>query len=72
MAKGPYEVLASLCNTVEATGGLIALEDGAFAPVGDPDWIDLADVYLAACEVVGRTPKIDVELEGDESEEEGA
>lgn len=51
-------VLADLCDTIEATGGVRREASGHVAPVADPDWIDLGEAYLAACEVLGRKPKI--------------
>lgn len=50
--------LDRLCSTIEATGGVITFKDGNCAPEGDPEWIDLGDAYLAACEALGRKPKI--------------
>jgi len=56
------KVLADLCDTIDAAGGLEHADDddvnGRLVPVGDPDWIDLAEVYLAACDVLGREPLI--------------
>ncbi len=54
MAKGPNEVLASLCDTIENTGGVFEDSGGRLALVADPDWFDLADVYDAACGVLDR------------------
>lgn len=48
----PYDVLKQLLSTIEATGGLIAHGDGTLGCAGDPDWIDLADVALAAKRVL--------------------
>lgn len=47
-----------LISTIEATGGVIAYENGTFGPVGDPDWIDLGDAYVSACQEAGREPRI--------------
>jgi hypothetical protein len=38
-----------LIETINATGGLTSLESGLYAPVADPDWIDLAEAYFQAC-----------------------
>jgi hypothetical protein len=35
-------------EAINATGGITKLE-GFYAPVADPDWTDLAEVYLVAC-----------------------
>ena len=53
-----YGGLHLLVSTVEAAGGLIKPAEGALFPKGDPDWLDLADAYLAACEDLGIEPKI--------------
>lgn len=58
MFENPKTSAERLIATVESTGGLIAYPDGTFAPCADPDWIDLADAYLAACSETGRQPKI--------------
>ncbi len=50
--------LASFCSTIEATGGVMKLEDGLHAPVGDENWIDLGEAYLDACLALDRLPKI--------------
>jgi len=38
-----------LIDAINNTGGLVALPKGLYAPVADPEWIDLAGVYLQAC-----------------------
>lgn len=43
-----------LIDTIDATGGIIAYNDGTFAPVGEPDWIDLGDTYLTAGTAIGK------------------
>lgn len=57
----PEGALEELANTVEAAGGLVRNQDGAWTPVGDPTWVDLAYAYLSACQVLGRRPLIDEE-----------
>ena len=47
-----YEVLKKLLSTIEAPGGLISFPDGTCGCAGDEDWIDLADVALAAKKVL--------------------
>jgi hypothetical protein len=50
-------VLKRLTQVIESTGGVIEESSGTISGcVGDPDWMDLADVYLAACDALGRTP----------------
>ena len=63
----PREALDALIATIEATGGCVRDEGGFLAPAGEPDWIDLADAYLAACAALGRTPLV----EGPEEAEDG-
>lgn len=51
--------LKGLIDTVDTTGGLVEVgDDGSLAPAGDPSWLDLADVYIDACEALGLKPKI--------------
>jgi len=52
------DALKRLVDTIDATGGVVRFPDGFYAPVGDLDWIDLADAYLAACAALGQRPKI--------------
>jgi len=40
----------------ENTGGL---ENDGVSPVGDPEWIDLGDVYIKACAALDRKPMIE-------------
>ena len=49
--------LKRFIRTVEAVGGLERV-DGELRPVGDPEWLDLADAYVAACAVIGKAPVI--------------
>lgn len=51
-----------LVSTIEATGGLVAYRDGTHAPLGDRDWIDLGDAYIAACAELKREPVIGEDL----------
>ncbi len=58
MLGDPAEVLAKFVDTIEATGGVIAKENGTLVPVCDEDWIDLGGVYEDACLVLGRKMKV--------------
>lgn len=51
-------VIDKLIRTVEATGGVEKNEDGTYSPLADPDWLDLGDTYIEACEAIGREPKV--------------
>jgi hypothetical protein len=44
----------ALVATIDATGGIERNEDGTDSPMGDPDWIDLADAYNAARAAIAR------------------
>jgi hypothetical protein len=58
-AAGPMRAaLTALVSTIDATGGVLVDENGAAAPCGDEDWLDLADAYLKACAALGRAPLI--------------
>jgi hypothetical protein len=59
--------LDNFIRTIEATGGCTRGEDGLVAPEGDPEWIDLGDAHVLACDAIGRTPLIvDTEEEVEE------
>jgi hypothetical protein len=47
-----------LIDTINATGGLLEFSDGTYAPLGDPEWIDLGEAYLVACAEKASTPMI--------------
>jgi hypothetical protein len=51
-------VLVDLCRTVDATGGIERDHKNYPRPVADPDWVDLGEVYLSACALIGRAPKV--------------
>jgi hypothetical protein len=57
-ADAVQAALQAFIESIEVTGGCLRDEGGEVAPVGDPDWIDLADVYLRACAALERTPLI--------------
>jgi len=44
-----------LC-TINANGGIILDDDGLTAPAGDPEWIDLGEVYMQACALLNTEP----------------
>jgi hypothetical protein len=62
----PQEACGALIATIEATGGCVRDQRGSLAPAGDPDWIDLADAYLAACAALRRTPLVEEPEEGED------
>jgi hypothetical protein len=47
------EILEDLCDTVEVSGGVFR-RGGVLHPVADEDWIDIAEIYARACEVLNR------------------
>lgn len=53
--------LEALVETIEATGGIVAMPVGGHAPIGDRDWADLAEAYLLACNALGRPPMVATE-----------
>ncbi len=59
--KYPDMVSAALVREVieaiEATGGVYQFESGHFAPVADPEWIDMGEAYVSICNALGREPK---------------
>lgn len=52
------KALLCLVDTVDATGGVVAFENGTHEPVGARDWVDLGDAYIEACKALQRGPKI--------------
>jgi hypothetical protein len=57
------EALKALCSTVVQTGGMLHGEnignepgENDDAPAGGPDWVDLGEAYLLACEALGFEP----------------
>ena len=70
-ADAMREALHGFIETIEAAGGCLRDEGDTVTPAGDPDWLDLADVYLRACRAAGREPQIhgpDAEAIGDDGE----
>lgn len=65
MVKTAKQVLADLCATIDAAGGVL-YRDGLAAPLGDPEWIDLGEVYLEACAALGRAPYLAKDDEEDD------
>lgn len=58
----PESVLRDLVKAVNVTGG-VAKGDPSFslpvyAPLADPDWLDMGDVYMKACQVLKKRPRI--------------
>lgn len=51
------KILGDLVETINACGGLTQNHKGEDAPVGDTAWVDLATVYLDACQLLGLDPK---------------
>lgn len=54
----PIGAAARLVSTVNATGGVVQYPDGTIAPVGEPEWTDLGDAYMAACTELGIEPQL--------------
>lgn len=54
-------LLRDFTRTITSTGGIMAAEDGRpLQPVNDSeDWIDLADCYERACQILGETPLVE-------------
>lgn len=50
--------LESFVATIDNVGGVIRIDFGAYAPVGDEDWLDLGSAYLEACSALNVAPKI--------------
>ena len=63
--------LENFIGTVEATGGVLLDEEGHYVPVADPQWMDLGDAYLLACEALQRQPTIVATSDREEVVDEG-
>lgn len=50
--------LRDLVRTIDATGGVVRFNNGLHAPNADLDWIDLGEVYIAACRDHGIEPLV--------------
>jgi hypothetical protein len=55
-AQPPKDAAQQLIEAVNAAGGLISLPNGLWAPVGDSEWIELAEAYFQACLEKGVQP----------------
>lgn len=53
------DALLDFVSTIETTGGIQSDPEGpgTDVPVGDTEWVDLAESYKAACAALGRAPK---------------
>lgn len=52
------EALTEFINAIEATGGCVLDDRDMATPVADPEWVDLGEAYLKACEALCREPKL--------------
>jgi hypothetical protein len=48
--------LKRMVDTINSTGGIVKHPDETYGCLADPDWIDLADAYLLACEALNVAP----------------
>ncbi|MGG6263224.1 hypothetical protein ACQ4M3_08080 [Leptolyngbya sp. AN03gr2] len=49
-------VLQTFVETINDAGGIAYDRKGCPFPIGDSEWIDLATVYLEACEILNLIP----------------
>lgn len=54
--KTAEEIVKAFLNCIEVTGGVAKLRNGFVAPVADPEWIDLGELYLEACKTMKQKP----------------
>jgi hypothetical protein len=52
------ECLLAFVETIETTGGVRQNEAGDYLPEGDPEWADLGQAYIDACNALKRTPSL--------------
>lgn len=50
------DALKLFCEDIDSTGGVSITDRGYYYPLGDPDWLNLADSYMQACRALGRKP----------------
>ena len=62
------EVLVQFVQTVDVTGGVIREPGGCYAPVADPEWIDLGEAYAQACAALHRKMLIAEDHLGEDQE----
>lgn len=59
-----YDALREFVSCINATGGVQVIkqgqssEVGLHVPVADPDWIDLGEAYMQACEALDVAPQV--------------
>jgi len=53
------KLLEEFVENIDDTGGLGEMKPGVFAPLADPSWSDLGDLYIRACKALGREPVIE-------------
>lgn len=63
------KILMEFINDIDAAGGITVNSDGVEAPVGDPNWTDLAQTYRKACEAMNKQPLV-ANLEDDDDEDD--
>lgn len=59
------EGTVNLIETIDDTGGVTRDRKGCVVPVVDEEWLDLAGVYLRACQAAGIVPKFAEEEDDD-------
>lgn len=52
------ELLLEFCQDIEQTGGVYLTNKGLHAPVADPEWTDIGDLYVKVCIEFDHRPKI--------------
>lgn len=52
------ETLLDLISTIDVTGGVSYNAAGEPEPAGDPEWIDLGEVYLRAKAVIAEVDRL--------------
>lgn len=52
------DALREFVRAVDVTGGVLRSPIGLHAPVADPGWTDIGDVYVQACAALGHKPAI--------------
>jgi len=60
------EALADFVSAISVTGGVKTDRNGYRVPVCDPEWVDLGEAYVKACDALGVEPKVSDEEDYDD------
>ena len=65
-ARAMQEALNKFVADIDATGGVFVSSSILVHPVADPEWTDLGETYMHACEALGRDPILRTKFQDEE------